>query len=214
MNNLNDIGISRQLDWPRIRKLLTIGLIASVMHFIGDMLLGWGAEDETLNGFARMLSAYTSTSDVGILTAVILGLTGMTLEGLCCVGIYRLMAEQSPKYAHSYRTGIFGFLIFGVCGFHVPVCALVFLTKHGLGEKLILQYIFFAVLEITQIKAFAKGLTPYHLHPHRLLCHIYRTDFVYRSFNTYVVICSLNRIVISNTNGTLNIATRIGAFSG
>lgn len=22
----NDIGISRQLDWPRIRKLLTIGL--------------------------------------------------------------------------------------------------------------------------------------------------------------------------------------------
>lgn len=174
MNNFNDIGISRQLDWPRIRKLLTIGLIASVMHFIGDMLLGWGAEDETLNGFARMLSAYTSTSDGGILTAVILGLAGMTLEGLCCFGIYRLMAEQSPKYAHSYRTGIFGFLIFGVCGFHVPVCALVFLTKHGLGDKLILQYasyflwptfvlfcIFFAVLEITQIKAFAKGLTPY-----------------------------------------------------
>lgn len=32
MNDFNDIGISRQLDWQRIRKLLTIGLIASAAH--------------------------------------------------------------------------------------------------------------------------------------------------------------------------------------
>ena len=83
-----------------------------------------------------------------------------------------MIAPYSPKYAHSYRTGIFGYLIFGACGFHVPTCALVFLTKH-VGSAIVMQYaaffllpafilfwIFFAVLEITQIKAFAKGQTP------------------------------------------------------
>lgn len=40
MTDYNDIGISRELDLPRIKKLLTIGLIASVLHFAGDMILG------------------------------------------------------------------------------------------------------------------------------------------------------------------------------
>ena len=63
--------------------------------------------------------------------------------------------------------------MFGACGYHVPVCALVFLAKHGLADELVLRYaacfllpafvlfwIFFAVLEFTQIKAFARGQTP------------------------------------------------------
>lgn len=40
--DFNDIGISRQLDWERIKKLLTIGLFAAFLSFIGDMRLGWG----------------------------------------------------------------------------------------------------------------------------------------------------------------------------
>lgn len=172
MTDYNDIGISRELDLPRIKKLLTIGLIASVLHFAGDMILGWGVEDETLEGIVRMLSAYTGTSDGGILAAALLGLFGMTLEGLAYFGIYRMIAPYSPRYAHSYRAGIFGYLIFGACGFHVPTCALVFLTKHA-GAELALRYaayfvlpafilfwVFFAVLQIAQIKAFAKGQTP------------------------------------------------------
>lgn len=66
MTDFNDIGISRALDLPRIKKLLLIGLFASVLHFAGDMILGWGVEDETLTGIMRMLSAYTATSDGGI----------------------------------------------------------------------------------------------------------------------------------------------------
>lgn len=172
MTDYNDIGISRELDLPRIKKLLTIGLIASVLHFAGDMILGWGVEDEALEGILRKVSAYTGTSDGGILAAALLGLFGMTLEGLSYFGIYRMIAPYSPKYAHSYRAGIFGYLIFGVCGFHVPTCALVFLTKHA-GAELALRYaayfvlpafmlfwILFAVLQIAQIKAFARGQTP------------------------------------------------------
>ena len=84
------------------------------------------------------------------------------------------MAEHAPAYAHRYRAGIIGYVVFGGCGFHVPVCAMVFLAKHGVASELVWKYaayfilpafvlfwIFFAVLEITQIRAFAKGLTPY-----------------------------------------------------
>ena len=38
MSDFNDIGISRELDWPRIKKLLTIGLFASVLHLAGDLI--------------------------------------------------------------------------------------------------------------------------------------------------------------------------------
>ena len=174
MRNFNDIGISDKLDWPRVKKLLTIGFIASLLHFAGDMILGWGVEDETAEGILRMLSAYTSATDGGIFAAALLGLFGMTLEGLSFFGIYRLMAERSPECAHSYRAGIFGYLIFGACGFHVPTCAIVFLAKHGLADELLIKYaayfllpafilfwIFFAVLEVTRIKVFATGKTPY-----------------------------------------------------
>lgn len=174
MSEFNDIGISRQLDWPRIRKLLSIGLFASLLHLAGDFILGWGREDESLTGLLRLLSAYTGTSDGGILAAALLGMFGVTLEGLSFFGIYRLMAEKAPEYAHRYRAGIFGYVIFGGCGFHVPTCALAFLAKHGLAEELLLRYaayfllpafvlfwIFFIVLEATQIQAFARGLTPY-----------------------------------------------------
>ncbi len=174
MKDFNDIGIARQLDLPRIKKLLCIGLFASVLHFAGDMILGWGVEDETLTGIFRMLSAYTGTSDGGIFAAALLGLLGMALEGLSCFGVYRLIAPYSPKHAHSYRAGIFGYLLFGPCGYHVPVCALVFLTKHGFASQSALRYaayfilpafalfwVFFVILELTQIRAFAKGQTPY-----------------------------------------------------
>lgn len=173
MSDFNDIGISRELDVPRIKKLLSIGLFASVLHFVGDMILGWGIEDETLTGILRIISAYTGTSDGGIFAAALLGLFGMVLEGLSYFGIYRMIAPYSPKYAHSFRAGIFGYLMFGACGYHVPTCALVFLTKRGLADEYILRYaayfilpafvlfwIFFAVLEIAQIKAFAGGHTP------------------------------------------------------
>lgn len=173
MEHYNDIGISARLDWPRIRRLLKIGLLASVLHVIGDMILGWGLEDEALTGLERMLSAYTGTSDGGIFAAALLGLLGMVLEGLAYFGVYRLIASYSQKDAHSLRTGILGYLIFGACGFHVPTCALVFLTKHGVERALLLRcaayfmlpafilfWVFFAVLNTAQIRAFAKGKTP------------------------------------------------------
>ena len=174
MQDFNDIGISRKLDWPRVEHLFRLGFFAALLTVLADMILGWGVEDETLIGFERMLSAYTGTSDGGLFAAAMLGMFGITLEGLCYFGIYRLFAQDAPKLAHSYRAGIFGYVIFGGCGFHIPVCAMTYLAKHGLSAALLDRYtmffvlpafvlfwIFFLVLCISQIKAFAKGLTPY-----------------------------------------------------
>lgn len=55
-NEFNPIGIDSQLDWPRIRKLLSIGLFAAILTLIGDMMIGWGIQDETKKGLVRMFS--------------------------------------------------------------------------------------------------------------------------------------------------------------
>lgn len=113
MSTYNDIGIDSKLDWKRIAKLFRIGLFAGIMVLIGDMLLGWGVPDESLSGMEKELSAYLTLSDTRIFWSAFLGLIGIPLEGLCYFGVYRLMAEKSPKHAHAYRSGIIGYLMFG-----------------------------------------------------------------------------------------------------
>ena len=176
----NPIGIEAQLDWDRIRKLLVIGFVAALIATVGDMLLGWGVQDESLTGIARMFSAYTGASEKRLLAVSLLGLFGMSIEGLAFFGIYRLMAEKSPAHAHNFRTGIIGYLLFGPCGFHVPVCAAMFVYgrlnaagAEGLSEAMtryagyfilpafVLFWLFFLILEWAQISAFLKGMTPY-----------------------------------------------------
>ena len=105
MTDYNDVGISRQLDWPRIRHLFRLCRIRRPNPRLG--------------------AAGTVRADAG--RAVLFG-------------IYRLFAEGAPRYAHAYRAGILGYVIFGGCGFHLPVCAMAFLARHGLEESLLLKY--------------------------------------------------------------------------
>ena len=180
MSAYNDIGIKSELDWPRIKKLMVIGLFAGFMVLAGDMLLGWGVADDSLSGTEEMLSAYLGLSDTRIFWSAMLGFLGIPLEGLCYFSIYRLIAPYSEKYAHWYRTGIFGYLIFGGCGVHVTCLACVFFYKYMtraspenaldlsvrfgayfLLPGTILLFIFFIIHSVAQISAFAKGLTPY-----------------------------------------------------
>lgn len=176
----NDIGIDSTVDWARIRKLLTIGLIAGCMIFAGDMILGYGVYDDNLTGLEKTLSAKITKTDAQLFWAAFLGFIGIPLAGLGCFGIYRLIAEQSLKHAHAYRSGILGILMFGGCGVHVPCVASVYFYKYlllsgdtGALEKtvkfgeyfllpgMILFLVFFITLIAVQIAAFAKGKTPY-----------------------------------------------------
>lgn len=180
MTSFNDIGIDNKLDWKRIRKLLMIGVFAGCMVMAGDMLLGWGVHDPEKTGLEGFLSSYLTISDSRIFWSAFLGLIGIPLEGLCYFAVYRLIASRSMRYAHLYRTGIFGYMIFGACGVHVPCLACVFVYRHlaeispenaldlsyrfGLYFLLpatVLFVIAWVIHSYAQIAAFAKGLTPY-----------------------------------------------------
>ena len=137
MNNekdsFNHIGISSELDMPRIRHLMKIGLFAGVMVLAGDMLLGYGASDTAVSNIPATFARYLSVSDGRIFWSAVLGLIGIPLECLCYFAVYRLIIRGSEAYAHTYRAGIIGCLIFGGCGVHVPCCAAVYFMKKIYG---------------------------------------------------------------------------------
>lgn len=175
----NDIGISNELDWARIRKLLSTGIFASILVLIGDFLLGYGVPDGT-SGIEGMLYAFITLSDRRLFWSSLLGMLGIPLQGLCCFGIYRIIASGSMRHAHIYRSGIFLYLIFPAFGVHAPCISSVFVYKHLLelapasALEITLRYagyflvpgtigaiVAVVVLSYGQIAAFAGGHTPY-----------------------------------------------------
>ena len=167
-------------DWPRIAHLFKLGIIASFLALIGgDMLLGWGTADMSLTGMAQYFSRYSAVSDTRIFWAATLGMIGIAIETMCFFGVYRVIAAKSDKYAHAYRAGLIGMLIFGAfC--HVMCCATIYhhnavkrinpdmaideamqFAKLFLLTVTVIFFIFFMIMNIVQITAFAKGKTPY-----------------------------------------------------
>lgn len=125
MTKFNDIGISKELDWDRISHLFKTGIVAALMGFVGDLILGWGIVDTSLSGMDQYFSRYLTVSDERIVRSAILGLIGIPVECLCYFGIYRLIVNSNEKLAHIYRSGLLGMLTFGsFC--HVVCCATVY----------------------------------------------------------------------------------------
>ena len=177
---MNTIGIDNNLDRARIRKLLIIGLFASVMTGIGDFLLGYAEEIETGSIASSVMAGAPNLTDGQLIAGSLLGMFGIFLEGLACFGIYRLMADASPKYAHIYRAGIFGYIWLAPIGCHLNMGILNLVYKYLLpldaataelvAERLfwwlskpiyVLLAIFWLLMIVIQFKAFAKGFTPY-----------------------------------------------------
>ena len=178
-NNFNRIGISDQLDIPRIKHLMKLGILASIIALSADIVLGYGAASSAVSDIPATLARYLDVSDGRLIWSAVLGMIGIPLAALCWFAVYRLIAPQSEKYAHAYRVGIFGCLIFGGCGVHIPCCAAVYFMKkmyeldpdtafdeslkfifYFLLPAMILFLIFYVVLITVHIKAFAKGFTP------------------------------------------------------
>ena len=167
-------------DWERIAHLFKLGIFASLLALIGgDMILGWGTPDLSLTGIAQYFSRYGTVSDKRIFWSATLGMIGISIETLCFFGVYRVIAAVSDKYAHAYRAGLIGMIIFGpFC--HVVCCATIYhhnavaridadlaiiealqFAKFFLVPVTALFLVFFLVMNIVQIVAFAKGKTPY-----------------------------------------------------
>lgn len=167
-------------DWDRIAHLFKIGIFASLLALIGgDMILGWGTADMSLSGLEQYFSRYLDVSDMRIFWSGLLGMIGITLETMCFFGLYRIIASESETYAHAYRAGLIGMLAFGAfC--HVMCCATIYyhnaiyvmdpsiaiertmsFAKYFLIPVTVVFFMFFLVMNIVQIMAFAKGKTPY-----------------------------------------------------
>ena len=177
---MNTIGISKNLDRPRIRKLLSIGLFASVLTGIGDFLLGYAEETAGTNLATSVLASAPNLADWQMIAGGLLGFFGIFLEGLCYFAVYRLMADAAPGYAHLFRAGIFGYIWLAPVGCHMNVGVLNMAYKYLLpgGTELaeraagrlfygfcqpvyILLVIFWLPMIVVQFMAFSKGLTPY-----------------------------------------------------
>ena len=171
--------MNKTFDWPRIRHLLKLGILASLIVLTGDMLLGWGVSDPSVTELPAMFTRYLTVSDGRIFASALLGLIGIPVECLCWFAIYRMIKPCSEKDAHAYRAGIIGCLAFGGCGVHVPCCMAVYLLKHYYADDpgrvmpetlrflgwfllpaTVIFLVFFLLAAVTQIRAFSKGHTP------------------------------------------------------
>ena len=177
---MNTIGIDRNLNRSRIRKLLIIGLFGSILTGIGDFLVGFG-EGVSVSGLAEsMMANAVNMTDAQLVAGGLFGAFGLLLEGLACFAVYRLMADASPKYAHIYRSGIIGYIWLAPIGCHMNVGVMNLAYKYLLpldpsaASKLanimiygfcqplwVLLIIFWVPAMIVQWKAFSKGYTPY-----------------------------------------------------
>ena len=177
---MNTIGIDHNLDRPRIKKLLTIGLFASILTGIGDFLLGYAENTAGVSLATSVMASAPNLADWQMIVGGLLGFFGIFLEGLSCFAVYRLMADAAPKYAHLYRAGIFGYIWLAPVGCHMNVGLLNLAYKYllqadealaakaanplffGFGLPVyLLLILFWLPMMIIQFKAFSKGLTPY-----------------------------------------------------
>ena len=177
---MNTIGIDENLNRARIKKLLTIGLLASVMTGVGDFLLGYADETAGVNLATSVMSSAPNLADWQMIAGSLLGFFGIFLEGLAYFAVYRLMADAAPKYAHAFRACIFGYIWLAPVGCHLNMGILNMAYKYLLlaDEQIALQaatplfcafslpvYVlmvcFWLPMMVLQFMAFAKGLTPY-----------------------------------------------------
>ena len=178
---MNTIGIDNNLDRPRIKKLLTIGLFGCVLTGIGDFLLGYAEPAEVVGGaFEAMLATAPNLSDSALFAGGLLGVFGLFIEGLAFFGIYRLMADAAPRYAHVFRSGIFFHIWLAPVGCHMNVALINYFYKRlwiadpvAAHEAVGPMFLAFCIplyvllmagwipLLVVQWKAFSEGKTPY-----------------------------------------------------
>ena len=178
---MNTIGIDDNLDRARIGKLLTIGLFGCALTWAGDFLLGYAEPAEVAGGaFEAVLATAINLSDGTLFAGGLMGFFGLFIEGLAFFGIYRLMADAAPRYAHVFRSGIFFYLWLAPVGCHMNMALISYLYKRlWAADPLVAHeavgpmFLAFCIplyvllmagwipLLVAQWKAFSEGKTPY-----------------------------------------------------
>ena len=126
------------------------------------------------------MASAPNLTDAKMIAGSLLGFFGIFPEGLSCFSVYRLMADAAPKYAHIYRSGIFGYIWVAPVGCHLNMGILNLAYKYLLeadealaikaAERLIFGFslpvyllliLFWLPMMIVQFKAFSEELMPF-----------------------------------------------------
>ena len=178
---MNTTDMDHPLNRKKIQRLLTLGVIGSVLTGIGDFLLGYGeAAAAGGAGLAGVLMANApKLSDAQLICGGLLGMIGLPLEGVGCFGICRLMAFAPRRSVRIYRASILGYLCLAPIGCHMNIGVLNIAYKRllplGAGAASdaanlllgafyvpvwILLILFWLPGMIVQFRSFARGCTP------------------------------------------------------
>ena len=175
-----DTLTNEEIDWKRIRLILTVGIIASLAVLASDMLLGWGkTRAGAFAGLETMFNKYRTVSTGRCVLSAVLGLIGIPAEGLCYSAVYKLIAVGSKSQASVFRIGVIGNIALGGAA-HALCCGAVYFYSRQytidpesafweglqfaafmLLPALILYAIFLGILIFAQFRAFWREMTPY-----------------------------------------------------
>ena len=160
-----------------MKKRFILGLIASLITFSGDMLLGYiqvENPEKSLMNFSLTLPLSR------IMWGGFLGVIGIPLQSIGYWQIYKLMKEGSETLSKLYKVGIWGWLVMAACGVHLN-CAVVMLiykqlypTDATLAHNIATTFsnnvlvpcyyifiVFFLLMNISQFIAFVREKTVY-----------------------------------------------------
>ena len=155
---MNTIGIDHNLDCPRIKKLLMIGLFGALLTLIGDCLIGAVKFPDGANLFV-----------------------GICLEFPGLMTICPLIREKMPRGSSFYQLAMYVYLAVGGGAVHLPCGVFMWIYKtvaeaasREIGYDIALRYllyfmlpatavfsVFFIGASVVQFIAFISGRTPF-----------------------------------------------------
>ena len=178
---MNTIGIDHNLDCPRIKKLLMIGLFGALLTLIGDCLIGAVKFPDGANliegYFAIALAMPTWRPILGGL----IGFVGICLEFPGLMTICPLIREKMPRGGSFYQLAMYVYLAVGGGAVHLPCGVFMWIYKtvaetagRESGYDIALRYllyfmipaaavfsVFFIGASVVQFIAFISGRTPF-----------------------------------------------------
>ena len=178
---MNTIGIDHNLDCPRIKKLLMIGLFGALLTLIGDCLIGAAKFPDGANMIEGYFAIALAMPAWRPILGGLVGFVGICLEFPALMTICPLIREHMPRSGSFYKSSMYVYLALGGGAVHLPCGVFVWIYKAvaeasgaEVGRDIATRYllyfllpaaaafgVFFIGASVVQFIAFAKGRTPF-----------------------------------------------------
>ena len=155
---MNTIGIDHNLDCPRIKKLLMIGLFGALLTLIGDCLIGAAKFPDGANlieGYSAIALAMPTWRPI---LGGLIGFVGICLEFPGLMTICPLIREKMPHGGSFYQLAMYVYLAVGGGAVHLPCGVFMWIYKtvaeaasREIGYDIALRYLLYFMLPATAV---------------------------------------------------------------